>query len=116
MTKQQKEECYQLRQQGMTLGQLGVKYGVTRERIRQIMKAYEDRRNGIAVRLRGIKYPAIRHWMIVKGHTFNAMADECGVSMPTLKNGLMGHTDIKKNVIDAILEVTGMTYEEAFRK
>lgn len=116
MTKQQKEECYQLRHQGMTLGQLGVKYGLTRERIRQIMKEYEERRSGKAARLKTMVFPALRHWMIVKGHTYNSLAEACGVSMVTIRNNLTGQTDLKKGTIDAILEVTGLTYEEAFRK
>lgn len=116
MTREQKEEAYELRKDGATLQYLGYKYGLTRERIRQILEAYEARRNGISGSLKSCKYPALRHWMIVNDSNYTRLAKLCGTTMDAIRNGLTEKTDIKKKTIDAILEVTGLTYEEAFRK
>ena len=44
------------------------------------------------------------------------LADECGVSMETIRNVLIGHTKPHQGTIEAILKKTGLSYEEAFRK
>lgn len=116
MTREQKEEAYQLREMGATLQYLGDKYGVTRERIRQILEVYEARRHGISDSLKNCKYPALRHWMIVNDANYTRLAKLCGTTMDAIRNGLTEKTDIKKKTIDAILSVTGFTYEEAFKK
>jgi hypothetical protein len=116
LTRAQKEEAYELRQEGATLQWLGDKYGLTRERMRQILEVYEARRNGISGSLKSCKYPALKHWMIVNDLNYTRLARLCGTTMESVRNGLTERTDIKKKTIDAILEVTGLTYEEAFRK
>lgn len=116
MTREQKEEAYQLREEGATLAYLGEKYGVTRERVRQILEVYEAQRTGISERLRSCQYPSIRRWMIIRGYTYCKLANLCGSTMDTVRNGLTGKTEFKKKTIDAILAVTEMTYEEAFKQ
>lgn len=116
MTREQKEEAYQLREEGATLAYLGDKYGLTRERMRQILEVYEAQRMGISERLRNCQYPNIRRWMIIRGYTYCKLANLCGSTMDTVRNGLIGKTDFRKKTIDAILAVTEMTYEEAFKK
>lgn len=116
MTRAQKEEAYELRQEGATLAYLGEKYGITRERVRQILEVYEAQRMGISERLKSCQYPNIRRWMIVNGLTYCRLAYRCGLTMDSVRNGLTGKTDFKKKTIDAILDVTEMTYEEAFKK
>jgi hypothetical protein len=54
--------------------------------------------------------------MIVNDLNYTRLARLCGTTMESVRNGLTERTDIKKKTIDAILEVTGLTYEEAFRK
>lgn len=116
MTREQKEEAYQLREMGATLQYLGDKYGLTRERMRQILEVYEAKRMGISQRLKSCQYPAIRRWMIVHDVTYCKFGKLCGTTMDAIRNGLTEKTDIKKKTIDAILSVTGLTYEEAFKK
>ena len=116
MTRDQKAEMYKLRQEGMTLKDLGKRYGVSRERIRQLVVKRENNLRGISNRLKRCVYPGIRYWMIVNEYTYQQFADEVGVSMETIRNVLIGHTKPHQGTIEAILNKTGLTYEEAFRK
>lgn len=112
----QKAECYRLRQEGYTLQWLGDRYGLTRERIRQIMEAHERKLAGLGERLSSCIYPEMRKWMIMHDENYTSLAEKCGVHMATMRNGLTGRTTIGKEVIDKVLAITGMSYEEAFRK
>lgn len=116
INKAQKAECYRLRQEGATLQWLGDRYNLSRERIRQIMEKHEEKLMGLSDRLKNCVFPEIRKWMIMNDATFTSMAKACGVSMETMRNGLTGRTEMGKDTIDHILDVTGLTYEEAFRK
>ena len=116
MTREQKAEMYKLRQEGMTLKDLGKRYGVSRERIRQLVAKRENNLRGISNRLKRCVYPGIRYWMIVNEYTYQQFADECGVSMETIRNVLIGHTKPHQGTIEAILKKTGLSYEDAFRK
>lgn len=46
--------------------------------------------------------------------TYNRFAALCGSSPTVLYRNLTGETEITKRTIDKILEVTGLSYEEAF--
>lgn len=54
--------------------------------------------------------------MIVNDSNYTRLARLCGITTDAVRNGLTEKTDIKKKAIDAILSVTGLTYEEAFKK
>ena len=60
-------------------------------------------------------FVAIEKWMEQLGATYADMARWCGVNESTLRHGLRTGK-VKKDVIDAILRVTGMKYEVAFRQ
>lgn len=115
MTREQKVECWELRRQGYTLQWLGDRYGLTRERIRQILDARELQMAGVSRKLSSCIYPEIRKWMIINCFTYGHVATRCGVTYETLRNGLTGRTTLSKKVIDAILDESGMDYETAFR-
>lgn len=116
INKAQKAECYRLRQEGYTLQWLGDKYGLSRERIRQIIEKHEEKLAGLSNRLSSCIYPELKKWMIMQDETYTSLASKCEVHMMTLRNGLTGRTTICKDTIDRILVLTGLTYEEAFRK
>ena len=59
-------------------------------------------------------YPRIRAFMREKGISVHRFSQIMGVNGPTLYNALSGMTYPKKNLIDKILEATGMSYEKAF--
>lgn len=80
------------------------------------MDKHERKLAGLSDRLSSCVFPEIRKWMIMNDATFTSMAKVCGISMSTMRNGLTGRTEMGKDVIDKLLETTGLSYEEAFRK
>ena len=65
---------------------------------------------------KGCKYPNIAEWMRREKKGYSTIADEIGSSTVTVHRALScPHTsNITKYVIDGLLRVTGLTYEEAF--
>lgn len=69
---------------------------------------------------RTIKYPVV-YWEYRKKVDASGLSqrDFClkyiGVNYTTVNSGLTGQNDISKKVIDGLLRITGLTYEEAFK-
>ena len=64
----------------------------------------------------GIIYPAISKWFKEHNMSFEAMAKGRGVTGAGIKYVLRGQRGGTKKIIDAVLDATGMTYEEAFKR
>lgn len=115
MTKQEKLDAYSMRLDGKTLQEIGDKYGLTRERIRQILA------ESIRPRERSsdsYRYPGIGKWILDHGETIATLADKAGISRATAYNALSLKSkhpaNLGKESIDKILKATGLTYEAAF--
>ncbi len=63
-----------------------------------------------------IIYPSIKAWFERNEMTFEGMARGRGVTGTGIKYFLRGQRGGTKLTIDAVLDATGMTYEEAFKK
>lgn len=61
-------------------------------------------------------FPAVRLWMRANRITYKAIADKAGYRSNAIVKSLTGFQPPNKYVIDAILQMSGMTYEEAFRE
>lgn len=61
-------------------------------------------------------YPNLEKWLKDNGKTYYALATETGINHSTVYGILYGDRGCTKYSIDAILRVTGMTYEEAFKE
>lgn len=110
MTREEKIEAYTMRLDGHTLQEIGDKFGVTREYIRQIVGSCGKTRT-----IKNCVYPAIGEWFSEHGTSPYDLSEECGLSFRTLCNALTGKNDPSKKTIDKILSATGMTYEDAFQ-
>lgn len=66
-------------------------------------------------RLDNYIFPAIGEFMNAEGLTLEDIAEHTGVSYNTAHRYLAGKRDPSKSFIDCMLDLTGMTYEEAFR-
>ena len=62
-----------------------------------------------------IIYPNIRAWCLENGYSYLRIAKETGMSEPGIRLFLTGKRGGTKYTIDAILDLTGLTYQEAFR-
>ena len=66
---------------------------------------------------KGGRFPNIDRWMQANGiTTVKELARRADVPRSTMRSALRGKHDPIKSTIDAILHVTGMTYEEAFQE
>lgn len=61
-----------------------------------------------------VKYPNIEAWIMEKGITRSEFSRLCGTNIDTMGDILNGKSRIRKDRIDVILKVTGLTYEFAF--
>lgn len=111
MTKEQKEEVKRLSDAGVTYQAIGERFGVSKQRIHQIVTRPSRRRK--QPKTAGIKYPRIKQYLEEHNVRVTAFATACGVTNTTMWENLRGG-GMRKSTIDAILKVTGLTYEEAF--
>lgn len=98
--------------EGMTFEQIGRVFGISRQAAHEAMYCVGDRFQLSKVEM--VKYVGLREWMIKNRVSFSKLNKLCGVT--TIRNSLLGSFDLRKKTIDAILTVTGMTYEECFKE
>lgn len=111
MTREQKEEVKRLRGAGMSYQAVGERFGVSKQRIHQITHPKPRKRK--SPNTDGIKYPKIKQYLEENNVKVTALATACGVTNATMWGNMRGG-GMRKSTIDAILKVTGLTYEEAF--
>ena len=110
MTKEEKIDMFAMRANGCTLQQVADKYGITRERVRQILFAYATPRNAKAH-----AHPNTSHWMGENGVTLSQLADNCKLSYNTVRGYLNGVRDPNFIFVEYILKETAMPFEVAFQ-
>lgn len=112
MTNEQKAEAYLMLLEGSTYEEVAQKMGVSKQRIHQLIPNV-----GSTVRQSTFWiYPNIGRWMRCNRCTLKIMSNLLGCNAASLGRYMRGETQPDKLVIDKILEVTGMTYEEAFKQ
>lgn len=110
MTKEQMIDAYARRLNGESLQSIADRYGVTREYIRQITVGAGPSRVDKCV------FPNLQKWMAVNDCKLYDLADRVGASYNSMSRWMTGQTDPKLYYIERILEVTGMSFEEAFAR
>lgn len=114
MTKEEVKDMFSMRVDGYSYRDIGEKYGVTRQRAQQILsrvikgKSTSVRKNYI--------YPNIDNWMFENNISQSDIAKWAGCTQNTISSVLTGKHDPSYSVISAVLEMSGMTFQEAFRK
>lgn len=61
-----------------------------------------------------VKYTGLRNWMLTNRVTINKLNELTGLT--SIHQCIIDRRDPSKHTIDAILRVTGLTYEECFRE
>ena len=113
MTKNEIIEAFAMRLEGYSYREIADKYGVSSERIRQIVGyGAKGRKVGNAKCI----YPNLTKWVIENGDSFNHINKETGIcsSSTGFYQKLKGTSRLTICDIKKILEYTGMTFEEAF--
>lgn len=113
MTIDQKVEAYRMRLEGSTLQSIADTFGVSKERIRQILPGKGRSWTEDAV-LSKCAYPVIAQWLFDNRLNYSEFGGLIGCSQATVSRWMNGVHNLNKPAIDKILEVTGMTYEQAF--
>lgn len=105
-----------------TQTQIAKEYDISRERVSQIIKAIRDKDTKPLAVTRKVVYPAIRDWMNENRITqtqFNNMTgygEYYSAKETPLRRCLLGGDRVSIELIKKILEVTGLTFEEAFAR
>lgn len=103
---------------GMTLQEVGDELGITRQRVAQLVGSIREMRE--FTKTYSIYY-GIDSWMKFNRVTYARFARMLGYATSAsnqrnLARRLMGKVDVSKSWIDAVLKLTGLTYEEAFSR
>lgn len=118
------KEIIELRRSGMAQTKIGKMYGISRQRVDQICKGTKpitkhdpchSGKTARALRLECV-FPNIRRFMIDNKLVESTFGELLGLSQNTVSTWLTGKAAPRKDTIDKILEITNMTYEEAFRR
>lgn len=107
-----------LRDQGLTYEEIGRELGISTQAVWQAIGG-RDESKFYVFKPTGCVFPGLRRWLNANRVSRRELMRRMGrapvaSSMTRLSNKLAGRTQLRKSDIDAILAVTGMTYEEAF--
>lgn len=109
LSKEQKHEIVEQYHEGRTLRAIAADYGVTYQRIQQIVTE-----NPHAKKRAVCVYPGLRKWVADNDYTVREVSELTGINQRTLYSYFVGSMHPPVLVIQRILEVTGMSFEEAF--
>ena len=62
------------------------------------------------------KYPNIQRWLSEHKMSYRAFAEKVGTTDCTICKMLNGSSETRLYIVKGVLEVTGMTFEEAFQE
>lgn len=113
MTVDEKVEAYRMLLNGSTYQEISDKFGVTRQRIQQLIPGVSTKRKAA---INSCVYKGISRWMQEKRYGYNDLAKMASISYQNLYMMMTGKTSLSKRSIDKILDATSLTYEEAFQK
>lgn len=112
MTLEQKIEAYTMYIDGHSMQEIGEKFGVSKQRISQILGMGKPGRKPWA----DAKYKNIRKWLNEHNMSQADLAAGTKIVQTNISNIISGKHEPSKKAIDKILAFTGMTYEEAFKE
>jgi len=115
-----KNKLLKARQKGMSYDDIGRLFGISRQRVHQII-GKQNKNLFRPITTTRCVYDGIRNWM---NDNMVSMAELTrriygqinGTSYNLLRLRLMGEKAIPKTIIDKILCITNLTYEEAFKR
>lgn len=111
MTKRS-EIIRKLHAEGLTYEKIGEIFGISKQAVHETSKSYGDHFHEHSVQK--VKYVGLRQWMLKNRVSISKLEKLCGISK--VHKSLVGDCNPGKRTIDAILSVTGLTYEECFKE
>lgn len=111
------EEYLALRDKGMTYDEIAKLYGISRQAVCQTIRRFTNgpklAPSSIAT-INDIKYVGLANWMMTNNVSLGELERRCGGIR--FHHSLIQHHEPGKRLIDIILAVTGLTYEECFKE
>ena len=117
MTRAQNHQMLDMRLDGYTYERIGELFGVSKQRVCQILSGQDAcGRRGINKqnRLDNYVFPNIAIWMNEHNYSARRFSKEISVNDNSFSKYMRGENEPTLSVIKAIIEFTGMTFEEAF--
>lgn len=109
------DEIRMMHSNGMTYQDIGLYFGVSTQAVHQMANTngYGDGFQEAAVLK--VKYPGLRKWMLENHVCVSDLEKMCGKGK-RFHAFLVDKSNPTKKTIDAILDATGLTYEECFKE
>lgn len=114
MTREEKIDMFMMRLDGASFQDCANKYGLSKQRVRQIILDPYGNSAGKRVDPRKYKRHTLAEVIIKKYGTLKNFEERSGIYPTTVQKLLNGGT-VSSKTVDAVLKFTGLTYEEAFR-
>ena len=115
-----REQAIALRQKGMTYQQIADSMGVSKAYVAVLLDRTVKTSNFHIWPVELSPYPVLTQWMNDNQMTRQELAERLGYSISTnstyIVDKIMRTDKFTKKEIDKLLEITGMTYEELFKK
>ena len=114
MTKSELDKALQMRMEGQTYAQIGEALHYSKSYICNSLSTMIDRKKRHYLHPCRDIYPRLAQWMVEHDCGYDRLAELIGASYSAIGNMMRGRGDPSKRLIDNILAVTGLTYEQAF--
>ena len=114
MTTVELEKALQLRMEGQTCAQIGAALHYSNSHIYNSLSTMIDSKKRHYHHPCSAIYPRLAQWMVEHDCSYARLAELTGASYGAIGNMMRGCSDPSKRLIDNILAVTGLTYEQAF--
>ena len=107
-------KMFEMRLEGKTLEEIGQHFGVTRQRVMQILD-YKIEKACAGRKISKCIFPGIVNWLYKNEMTLKELCNGINCMCVTaFYQKMHGEKELKMSQIRAILAFTGMTFEEAF--
>lgn len=122
--KHKRKDYMEMLETGMSYAEVAKECGVTRQNVYASVKQYSRRCNASEERhrryIKGIEnqviFVGLADYLIDNDMTVTAFARKCHITPAVMLKLMRGAQELRKCHIDAILEASGLPYEELFRR
>ena len=116
MTTERETRMIELRKQGETYDEIAKQFGITKQRVQQVLAPYKIRRPAKRHDEKRYVFPNIVRWMNINDMSFAKFGATVGKAGAVVHRYITGKISPNFNFVVKVLEVTGMTFEEAFER
>lgn len=107
-------DVVRMRLEGKSLQQIADKYGCSRQNIELALKRISAPKESKG--LKACAYAGLRAWLHANNCTMRKLSMDLGIHYGTMLNYLHGQRAMKIGTINAILDYTGLSFEQCFGK